>query len=210
MHKSIIEKCENRLFRCLGLIVVFGIVLTIGLYGMHESAARESVVSEHQRAKTNTVAYRTEKSCKGWDDQHSCKNPCIEGSVYCAEHAHCSYEGCGEKLSEDEMVYCSKHASVVLAEWYKRYQKREEERTGTKEETKSTEDSGRSNTNRKKHSTYSAGTYDSRSHSSGSYKSYDSGYDDVYDGDYDDQRYKTDLEYANGVDDAIDELGDDW
>ena len=39
---------------------------------------------------------------------------------------------------------------------------------------------------------------------------YDDGYDDVYmDGDYDDDRYARDSDYADGVDDALDELGDD-
>lgn len=47
------------------------------------------------------------------------------------------------------------------------------------------------------------------------YKSYDDGYDDVYmDGDYDDDRYNRDSDYADGVDDAIEddyEEGDgDW
>ncbi len=39
--------------------------------------------------------------------------------------------------------------------------------------------------------------------------SYDDGYDDVYeDDDYDWDRYKNDPDYAEGVDDAMDEL--DW
>ena len=47
------------------------------------------------------------------------------------------------------------------------------------------------------------------------YKSYDDGYDDVYmEGDYDDDRYNRDSDYADGVDDAIEddyEEGDgDW
>ena len=43
------------------------------------------------------------------------------------------------------------------------------------------------------------------------YDSYDDGYDAIYmDGDYDYDRYEYDSEYADGVDDAIDELGDDW
>lgn len=52
-------------------------------------------------------------------------------------------------------------------------------------------------------------------HSSGScnsgYRSYDDGYDSVYeDDDYDSDRYEWDLDYADGVDDAMDELEDDW
>ena len=45
------------------------------------------------------------------------------------------------------------------------------------------------------------------SNSSSSYRSYDDGYDAIYDeGDYDWDRYKTDRNYADGVDDAM----DDW
>lgn len=46
---------------------------------------------------------------------------------------------------------------------------------------------------------------------SSSYKSYDEGYEAVYDDDdYDDERYKYDNDYADGVDDAMDEREDDW
>lgn len=56
--------------------------------------------------------------------------------------------------------------------------------------------------------------YGSKSSSSGNssttkkkaYESYDDGYDDIYmDGDYDDERYRTDSDYADGVDDAMDD-----
>ena len=43
------------------------------------------------------------------------------------------------------------------------------------------------------------------------YDSYDDGYDDIYmDGDYDSDRYDTDDDYAEGVDDAMDEFDEDW
>ena len=43
------------------------------------------------------------------------------------------------------------------------------------------------------------------------YDSYDDGYDDIYmDGDYDDDRYDRDSDYADGVDDAMDEFDEDW
>ena len=43
------------------------------------------------------------------------------------------------------------------------------------------------------------------------YDSYDDGYDDIYmDGDYDSDRYDTDADYAEGVDDAMDEWDEDW
>ena len=40
---------------------------------------------------------------------------------------------------------------------------------------------------------------------------YDDGYDDIYmDGDYDYDRYDRDSDYADGVDDAMDEFDEDW
>lgn len=64
----------------------------------------------------------------------------------------------------------------------------------------------------------SGGTYSgSKSKNSGSskkssyYDGYDDGYDDVYmDGDYDYDRYDRDSDYADGVDDALDEFDGDW
>ncbi|MBQ7174774.1 MAG: hypothetical protein IJR62_04850 [Lachnospiraceae bacterium] len=44
-----------------------------------------------------------------------------------------------------------------------------------------------------------------------SYDSYDDGYDDVYyNEDYDIDRYNSDWDYMLGVDDALDDLGEDW
>lgn len=41
--------------------------------------------------------------------------------------------------------------------------------------------------------------------------SYDKGYDDIYmDGDYDWDRYNSDPDYADGVDDAMDEFDEEW
>lgn len=47
--------------------------------------------------------------------------------------------------------------------------------------------------------------------SSGSSYTYDDGYDDVYfDGEYDTDRYDSDLDYMDGVDDAMDDIGEYW
>ena len=46
---------------------------------------------------------------------------------------------------------------------------------------------------------------------SNTYDSYDDGYEDIYmDGDYDYDRYDRDSDYADGVDDAMDEFDEDW
>ena len=57
----------------------------------------------------------------------------------------------------------------------------------------------------------SGSTYSGSSKKSSYYDSYDDGYDDVYmDGDYDYDRYDSDPDYADGVDDALDEFDGDW
>ena len=61
----------------------------------------------------------------------------------------------------------------------------------------------------------SGSSYSTKSHSSSNksnpYASYDSGYDSIYDdGDYDWDRYQKDKDYADGVDDAMEELDEDW
>ena len=48
-------------------------------------------------------------------------------------------------------------------------------------------------------------------HSLNPYEHYDDGYEAIYyDGEYDEDRYDSDPEYAEGVDDAMDELDEDW
>lgn len=50
----------------------------------------------------------------------------------------------------------------------------------------------------------------SNSKKNNTYDSYDDGYDDIYmDGDYDYDRYDNDSDYAEGVDDAMDEFGEE-
>ena len=61
----------------------------------------------------------------------------------------------------------------------------------------------------------SGSSYSTKGHSSSNksnpYASYDSGYDSIYDdGDYDWNRYQKDRDYADGVDDAMEELDEDW
>ena len=60
-------------------------------------------------------------------------------------------------------------------------------------------------------SSYSSGTKKSTTTKKSTYDSYDDGYDDIYmDDDYDYDRYDRDSDYADGVDDAMDEDGEDW
>lgn len=83
--------------------------------------------------------------------------------------------------------------------------------------TKSTTGSGSSyNSSTKKNTTGTSSTKKNNTGTSSTkktnpYNSYDDGYDDVYmDGDYDYDRYYKDSDYADGVDDAMDDLDEDW
>lgn len=83
--------------------------------------------------------------------------------------------------------------------------------------TKSTTGSGSSyNSSTKKNTTGTSNTKKNNTGTSSTkktnpYNSYDDGYDDVYmDGDYDYDRYYKDSDYADGVDDAMDDLDEDW
>lgn len=83
--------------------------------------------------------------------------------------------------------------------------------------TKSTTGSGSSyNSSTKKNTTGTSNTNKNTTGTSSTkktnpYNSYDDGYDDIYmDGDYDYDRYYKDSDYADGVDDAMDDLDEDW
>ena len=83
--------------------------------------------------------------------------------------------------------------------------------------TKSTTGSGSSyNSSTKKNTTGTSSTKKNNTGTSNTkktnpYNSYDDGYDDIYmDGDYDYDRYYKDSDYADGVDDAMDDLDEDW
>lgn len=80
--------------------------------------------------------------------------------------------------------------------------------SGSSHNNKSTAGSNASSYNS---STKKSSTGTSSSKKSNTYDSYDEGYDDIYmDGDYDYDRYDRDSDYADGVDDAMDEFDEDW
>lgn len=57
----------------------------------------------------------------------------------------------------------------------------------------------------------SSGSSEKKSSKSNGWKSYDDGYDAImYDEDYDAERYENDREYANGVDDALEDFDEDY
>ena len=116
-----------------------------------------------------------------------CDNKQARGSSYC--YLHEPYTG--SSTSHSSSSYSNKS-----------YGSTPESSTSSKYSNKS------NSTNR---SSYSSGIKKSTTTKKSTYDSYDDGYDDIYmDGDYDYDRYDRDSDYADGVDDAMDELGEDW
>lgn len=114
-----------------------------------------------------------------------CDNDAKEGSRYCYLH-DLSYRTYGNPDYND--VY--------------RNSKSNSNSTTSKKNSASGSSSG---TSLKSSTSVSGGSRKNNS----SYDSYDTGYEDIYfDDDYDWDRYNSDPDYANGVDDAMDEL--DW
>ncbi len=156
---------------------------------------------------------RNDKSCyytfqSDYCLEHACKtkfcpNPKMEGSDYCEEDAYCFYSEDCKELRYGDKSYCEKHVKIAKQEAAQEAEEKTQKRIA--EEAR-----------KRKAESAKAISQPSRSRSRSSrkngnpYASYDRGYEDVYDGDYDDRRYRTDSQYASGVDEAIDELGDDW
>lgn len=115
-----------------------------------------------------------------------CERLRVEGSEYCYVHEK------PKQTKYSSSTYSSNHYS-------------------SKKYSSSNSSNKNSSTNKSSSSSsYSNSTKKGTTTTTNPYQSYDDGYDDVYDGDYDSERYATDWEYADGVDDALDELDEDW
>lgn len=123
----------------------------------------------------------------------------VIGSVGETSEPKCIKTGCDNKQASGSS-YCylykssdSRYSSYRSSAYHSKYS--ESSSTGNSENT------NRSYSNSTKKNSSGKRTYDS----------YDDGYDDIYmDGDYDYDRYDSDSDYADGVDDAMDETGEDW
>ncbi|MBQ4284153.1 MAG: hypothetical protein IJB96_09530 [Lachnospira sp.] len=118
------------------------------------------------------------------------------GLIISAGKERCISAGCDNEVSSGSS-YCYLH---------KRY-------SGTssyKSNSSKYKDSSSSSSSKKTNTTSSGSKSSSKKNTySNPYSSYDKGYEDVYDGDdYDWDRYYSDDDYADGVDDAMDDL--DW
>lgn len=132
----------------------------------------------------------------------------IIGAASSANEPKCIKPGCDNKQASGSS-YCYLHKPYKRNNGYSNNSDNSYSHSATTEITKSKYNNTSSG------STVSATTESSYKHSSSStgspYKSYDDGYDAIYDDDdYDWDRYNSDPDYADGVDDAMDEMGDDW
>lgn len=183
--------------------ICIGVVLLVGIWALYQEVHWETQVKcKAADCRNNRMLghdYCWDHTCQHED----CYELCVDGRIYCEAHIHCKYENCWRTLREGEEDYCERHQKVINRRKEEARKKEEAERKAREEAKKKEEEelARRRREYAKISGQGAVGRY---------YASYDSGYDDVYDGDYDDRRYRTDSEYANGVDDAIDELGDDW
>lgn len=132
----------------------------------------------------------------------------IIGAISEASEPKCIKSGCDNKQATNSS-YCYLH---------KPYTGSSSSHSSSSYSNKSTSSSSSSSNNNKSTagsnaSSYNSSTKKSSTGTSSSKKSntYDDGYDDIYmDGDYDYDRYDRDSDYADGVDDAMDEFDEDW
>ena len=134
----------------------------------------------------------------------------IIGAISEASEPKCIISGCDNKQATNSS-YCYLH---------KPYTGSSSSHSSSSYSNKSTSSSSSSSHNNKSTAGSNASSYSSTKKSStgtssskksNTYNSYDDGYDDIYmDGDYDYDRYDRDSDYADGVDDAMDEFEEDW
>lgn len=137
----------------------------------------------------------------------------IIGAIGEASEPKCIKAGCDNKQASGSS-YCYLHKPYT---GHSSYGSSTGSKSSTTKSTSSSSYSGSSSSSSKKTGTSSgsSSSYSTKSHSSSNksnpYASYDSGYDSIYDdGDYDWNRYQKDKDYADGVDDAMEELDEDW
>ena len=123
------------------------------------------------------------------------------GSIGEASEPKCIKAGCDNKQASGSS-YCYLH---------KPYTGSSSSHSSSSYSNKSSSSSSSSSHNNKSTAGSNASSYNSSTKKSNTYDSYDDGYDDIYmDGDYDYVRYDRDSDYADGVDDAMDEFDEDW
>lgn len=131
------------------------------------------------------------------------------GMIGEASEPKCIKSGCDNKQASGSS-YCHRHKSAGSRSSYSGGSSYGSKTSGSyKNNTGNT--SSYTNNSGTTSSSYSNSTKKNTTTKKNTYESYDDGYDDIYmDGDYDYDRYESDSDYADGVDDAMDEFEEDW
>ena len=131
-----------------------------------------------------------------------CDNKQASGSSYCYLHKPYTGSSSGTSTSSSSSSYSGKSSSGSTSQ-------SNTSQSSTSSLGSSSSYNSKSYTNDK--TSYSSDTKNGTTTKKSTYDSYDDGYDDIYmDGDYDYDRYERDRDYADGVDDAMDEDEEDW
>lgn len=125
----------------------------------------------------------------------------IIGAISEASEPKCIKSGCDNKQATNSS-YCYLH---------KTYTGSSSLHSCSSYSNKSSSSSSSSSHNNKATAGSNISSYNSSTKKGNTYDSYDDGYDDIYmDGDYDYDRYDRDSDYADGVDDSMDEFDEEW
>lgn len=136
----------------------------------------------------------------------------IIGSIGEASEPKCVKTGCDNKQASGSS-YCYLHKPYTgSSSSHRSSSHNNKPSSGSSEGGSSSSSSSYSNkSTTTNNSSHNSSTKKSTTTNKSTYDSYDDGYDDIYmDGDYDYDRYDRDSDYADGVDDAMDEFGEDW
>lgn len=136
-----------------------------------------------------------------------CNNKQAEGSRYCYFHRMYNRKSSSSGTSSGNNNHNSSNTSFNSSST------KNGEEGNVSNYNSSNNYSNRSKTDSSNHSSYSTTTWKDRSTSTkkNTYNSYDDGYDDIYmNEEYDSGRYDRDSDYADGVDDAMDEFDEDY
>lgn len=131
------------------------------------------------------------------------------GAVSEASESKCIKAGCDNKQARDSS-YCYLHKPYTGSS-SSHSSSSYSNKSSSSSSSSSAGSSSNSSSSVNKSTTTNSSSYSSGTKKYNSYDSYDEGYDDIYmDGDYDYDRYDNDSDYADGVDDAMEESGEDW
>ena len=157
-----------------------------------------------------------------------CDNQQASGSSYCYRHKPCtgrnashrsssySTKSTGGKSTDSKSTGGKSTDSNSIGGKSTDSKSTDSKSTGSTSKSSTSSSGTSSSYNNKSNSTnnsssYSSGTKKNTTITKNTYDSYDDGYEDIYmDGDYDYERYNRDSDYADGVDDAMDEFEEDW